>query len=239
MNLNCLIIDDESLAIDVIKTHIERIPFLSLIATTTSAFEAIEIIESQHIDLLFLDIQMPELTGLELLNSLDKKPFVIFTTAYPDYALQSYELDAVDYLVKPIPFDRLLKAVNKAKKRIAPKEAIEQVVVADGASDFIFVKTEYKTVRINLSDIYYIESMKDYVTFHLGNERIRSLLSIKNVEENLPINRFVRIHRSFIVAPDKIDEIERNTILINGNRLTVGTNYREVFKGIINKSRVS
>lgn len=181
---------------------------------------------------------MPELTGLGLLNSLSKKPMVIFTTAYPDYALQSYEHDAVDYLVKPIPFDRLLKAVHKAKKRIAPK-VTEQVAVQDDINDFIFVKTEYKTVRINLSDIHYVESMKDYVTFHLENEQIKSLLSIKNVEEKLPSNKFVRIHRSFIIAPDKIQEIERNTLLINGNRLTVGTNYREVFKEIVDKSRVS
>ena len=115
--MNCLIVDDEPLAIDVIKKHVERIPFLNLTGTTTSAFEAIEVINSGDIDLLFLDIQMPELTGLELLNSLRKPPLVVFTTAYQDYALESYELDAVDYLMKPIPFDRLLKAVNKAKIR--------------------------------------------------------------------------------------------------------------------------
>jgi len=237
MKINCLIIDDEPLAIDVIRTHVQRIPFLNLVNTTSSAFEAIEIIDSEQIDLIFLDIQMPELTGIELLNSLAKKPLIIFTTAYPDYALQSYELDAVDYLVKPIPFERLLKAVNKGKKRVNHKE--QKAVEQQDSNPYIFVKTEYKTVRINLSEILYVESMRDYVTFHLKNEQIKSLLSIKSVEEKLPISQFTRIHRSFIIAPDKINEIERNTVLINGNRLSIGTNYREIFKEIVDKSRVN
>ena len=237
--MNCLIIDDEDLAIDVIKKHVERIPFLNLITTTTSAFDAIEIIESQQIDLLFIDIQMPELTGLELLKSLSKKPLVIFTTAYPDYALQSYEYDAVDYLVKPIPFDRLLKAANKAKTRLSGNQpAIPPTEEKTSSENYIFVKTDYKTVRIDLDEIHFIESMKDYVTFHLENESIRSLLSIKSVEEQLPKDKFVRIHRSFIIVPEKIQEIERNTLLINNQRLSVGTNYKDVFKEIVDSKRV-
>lgn len=237
--MNCLIIDDEDLAIDVIKKHVERIPFLNLITTTTSAFEAIEIIESQQIDLLFIDIQMPELTGLELLKSLSKQPLVIFTTAYPDYALQSYEYDAVDYLVKPIPFDRLLKAANKAKTRLSGNQpTIPPTEEKSSSENYIFVKTDYKTVRIDLDEIHFIESMKDYVTFHLENESIRSLLSIKSVEEQLPKDKFVRIHRSFIIVPEKIQEIERNTLLINNQRLSVGTNYKDVFKEIVDSKRV-
>ncbi len=237
--MKCLIVDDENLAIDVIKKHVERIPFLELVTTTTSAFQAIDIIEREKIDLLFLDIQMPELTGLELLGALNHKPQVIFTTAYPDYALQSYEFDAIDYLVKPIPFDRLIKAVNKAKARIQPINTPAQIISEESsAKDFIFVKTDYKTVRIDLSQIHFIESMKDYVIFHLGSEQVKSLLSIKNVEDQLPKDQFVRIHRSFIIAPDKIQEIERNTLLVNDCRINVGTNYREVFKEIVDQKRV-
>lgn len=236
--MNCLIIDDEPLAIDVIKTHISRIPFLNLIGETTSAFEALDLLNSLQVDLIFLDIQMPELTGIELLNSINKKPLVIFTTAYPEYALKSYELDAVDYLVKPIPFERLLKAINKAKNRFSPSIKTQPQQESKQEQEYIFVKTEYKSVRINLGDIHFVESMKDYVTFHLNNEKVTSLLSIKNVEQQLPKNRFIRIHRSFIIALDKIMEVERNTLLVKNERLTIGTNYRETVKGLIDKNRL-
>tara|TARA_B100000809_G_scaffold222890_1_gene232139 strand:- start:395 stop:1015 length:621 start_codon:yes stop_codon:yes gene_type:complete len=199
MKINCLIIDNEPLAIDVIRTHIHRISFLNLVNMTNSAFEAIENIDSEKIDLIFTDIQIHELTGIKLLNSLAKKPLIIFTTAYPDYALQSYEMDAVNYLVKPIPFERLLKVVNKSKKRVNYKE--EKIVKEQDNNTYIFfVKTEYKTVLINLSEFFYVKSMKDYVTFHLGNEQVKSLLSINSVEKKSPISQFIGIHRSFIIA---------------------------------------
>lgn len=244
--MNCLIVDDEPLAIDVIKKHVERIPFLSIVATTTSAFEAMEAINSSNIDLLFLDIQMPELTGLELLSSLSKPPLVIFTTAYQDYALESYELDAVDYLMKPIPFDRLLKAVNKAKIRAGISNEIatdkisknKSLKLDSKGSDFIFVKTAYKTVKIKLEDIYYIESQKDYVIFHLEKELISSQLSLTYVENQLMSSNFIRIHRSFIVALDKVVEVERNTLIINGYRINVGANYRATFKEFIGTQRL-
>ena len=244
--MNCLIVDDEPLAIDVIKKHVERIPFLNLTGTTTSAFEAIEVINSGDIDLLFLDIQMPELTGLELLNSLRKPPLVVFTTAYQDYALESYELDAVDYLMKPIPFDRLLKAVNKAKIRsgfsnkISVSKLQEKKVsnAVEKIADFIFVKTAYKTVKIMLRDVYYIESQKDYVVFNLQNEKISSQLSLTYVESQLTSSNFIRIHRSFIVALDKISEVERNTLVVNGDRISVGANYRTKFKEVIGSQRL-
>jgi len=244
--MNCLIVDDEPLAIDVIKKHVERIPFLNLTGTTTSAFEAIEVINSGDIDLLFLDIQMPELTGLELLNSLRKPPLVVFTTAYQDYALESYELDAVDYLMKPIPFDRLLKAVNKAKIRsgfsnkISISKLQEKTVsnLAEKSTDFIFVKTAYKTVKIMLQDVHYIESQKDYVVFNLKNEQISSQLSLTYVESQLTSSNFIRIHRSFIVALDKISEVERNTLVVNGDRISVGANYRTKFKEVIGSQRL-
>ncbi len=236
--MNCLIVDDEALAIDVIKEHVSRIPYLNLVGETTSAFEAIESISNNSIDLLFLDIQMPELTGIELLNSLNKKPLVIFTTAYPEHALESYELNAVDYLVKPIPFERFLKAVNKAKNRFSPTTTVPKAIESHEEKEYLFVKTEYKSVRIDLSDIHYIESKKDYVTFHLSNEVVTSLISLSNVNDSLPTHKFVRIHRSFIVAIDKITEIERNTIISNGDRLQVGGSYRELFKQLLNEHRL-
>ena len=242
--MNCLVVDDEPLAIDVIKKHVDRIPFLNVVGTTTSAFEAIEIINSGSIDLLFLDIQMPELTGLELLNSLRKPPLVVFTTAYQEYALESYELDAVDYLMKPIPFDRLLKAVNKAKTRLgSSKKDIAQNIPKEmflkmENKEFIFVKTAYKTVKLMLKDIHYIESQKDYVVFHLKSEKVSSQLSLTSVESQLKGSNFLRIHRSFIIAVDKISEVERNTLVINGDRISVGANYRAKFKEIIGSQRI-
>jgi DNA-binding LytR/AlgR family response regulator len=237
--MNCLIVDDEQLAVDVIKEHVSRIPYLNLIGETNSAFEAIEILDNASVDLIFLDIQMPELTGIELLNSLSKKPLVIFTTAYPEYALESYEYNAVDYLVKPVSFERLLKAVNKAKNRLLKEKSdtLDLSSVKD-EKDYIFVKTEYKTVRIDVSDIHYVESNKDYVTFHLSNEKVTSLLTLSAVSENLPNSRFIRIHRSFIVAINKITEIERNTIIVNADRLQVGSSYRDAFKKTVNEHRL-
>jgi two-component system LytT family response regulator len=232
--MNCLIIDDEPIALDVIKAHLEKIPFVNIVGQTTSAFEAIEIINTQEIDVLFLDIQMPELTGIELLNSLKNQPLVIFTTAYPDYAIKSYDFDTIDYLMKPISFDGILKAVNKAKTRLNEKKTESKTI-----SEFIFVKTAYKTVKVSLSEILYLESNKDYVTFHMQNEKIKAQLTLSSIEGQLPSNSFVRIHRSYIIAIDKINEIERNTLLINGDRLSIGTNYKNEFKKLIETKRLA
>lgn len=233
MNINCVAVDDEPIALDVIQHHCSKIPFINLKATIKSAFEAIDYLQKEKVDLIFLDIQMPELTGFEFLKSLPVKPLVVFTTAYPSYALESYEVDAVDYLVKPIPFDRFLKAVNKVRQKLNFQSDGSQEVNQAVLPNFIFVKTEYKTVKIFLEDILYIESVKDYVAFHLKNEVIMSLLSIKSVEAFLPKEQFVRVHRSFIVAFDKIEEIERNNIIIGKKMIPVGESYREYFKLLI------
>ena len=232
--MNCLIVDDEPIAVDVIKAHLEKIPFVNKVAKTTSAFEAIEIINNKAIDVVFLDIQMPELTGIELLNSLKHQPLIIFTTAYPDYAIKSYDFDAVDYLMKPIAFNKVLKALNKASLRFK-----EQKIKFAPVSEFIFVKTAYKTVKIYLTDVLYLESTKDYVTFHLKDEKITSQLTLSSIEDQLPGSLFTRIHRSYIIAIDKINEIERNTIVINGDRLSVGTNYKSTFKSLIEAKRLA
>ena len=241
MKINCIAIDDEPLALDVIEHHVSKIPFLNLVAKITNAFEAIELLSNTKIDLIFLDIQMPQLTGFEFLKSLNNKPLVIFTTAYPNYALESYELDAVDYLVKPIPFDRLLKAVNKAKLRISTP-ATEISTIESGPTsinpEFIFVKTEYKTVKIFLDDILFIESFRDYVIFHLKTEKIHSLLSIKSVEAFLSPELFIRVHRSFIISISKINEIERNNIAIGKNNIPIGDNYKDLFKALIDSKKL-
>jgi DNA-binding LytR/AlgR family response regulator len=239
MKINCIAIDDEPLALDVIEHHVNKIPFINLKAKISNAFDAIDYLCNNQVDLIFLDIQMPDLTGFELLNSLNKKPLVIFTTAYPNFALESYEMNAVDYLVKPIPFDRILKAVNKVKERFN----VTQVPIIDSQAqssipDYIFVKTEYKTIKIFLSEILYIESQKDYVTFHLNSEKVMSLLSIKSVEAFLPQDQFIRVHRSFIIAINKIDAIERNNILIQKNNIPVGDNYKEAFKVLIDCKKI-
>ncbi len=238
MKINCIAIDDEPLALDVIGHHANKIPFLALKAKINNGFEAIDFLHKEKVDLIFLDIQMPELTGFELLRTLNNKPLVVFTTAYPNFALESYELDAVDYLVKPIPFERFLKAVNKVKQRISSPAGTIEVASHNNTPDFIFVKTEYKTVKIFLDDILYIESEKDYVAFQLKQEKILSLLSIKSVEEFLPKDNFVRVHRSFIVAFNKIEAIERNNISIGKKIIPVGDNYREFFKLLIDGKKL-
>lgn len=240
MMLNCLAIDDEPLALDVIEDHVKKIPFLSLKGKVKSAFEAIQLIEKGQIDLLFLDIQMPELTGFELLASLTRKPLVVFTTAYPSFALESYEIDAVDYLVKPIPFNRFLKAVNKVTQRLPPSTGpiSSESNLTEGSMEYIFVKSEYKTVKIFLSEILFIESMKEYVVFHLQHKTISSLLSIKSVEDALAKEKFVRVHRSFIVSLDKIDSVERNLIRMGQHTITVGENYRDSFHAIVEGRRI-
>ncbi len=238
--INCLAIDDEPLALDVIEDLASKVPFLNLKGRVQSALEAMSFLEKEAIDLIFLDIQMNDLTGFELLRTLEKKPLVIFTTAYPNYALESYEVDAVDYLMKPIPLDRFVRAVNKAKQRLASKKpATDQpVVVKENTPSFIFVKSEYRSVKINLDDILYVESLKDYVAFQLKEERILSLLSMKEVEESLPSERFIRIHRSFIVSMDKIETIERNQVVLGEKRVTVGESYREEFKKLLTAYQV-
>lgn len=237
MTINCIAIDDEPLALNVIEHLTQKIPFLNLKNTFTNAFDALEYLNKERIDLIFLDIQMPELTGFEFIRTLNNKPLVIFTTAYPSHALESYELDAVDYLLKPIPFERFLKAVNKVQNRLKDStEHVENSITQ--TKEFIFVKTEYKTIKIFLDEILYIESQKDYVIFYTGTDKILSLNSIKSVENFLPSDKFIRVHRSFIISPEKIEAIERNNISIGKHSIPIGDNYKDLFKNFIEKKRL-
>ncbi|WP_207430857.1 LytR/AlgR family response regulator transcription factor [Sabulibacter ruber] len=233
MQLTCLAIDDEPLALDLMRSYISKIPFLNLVQTCSSPLEAMAILQRQPIDLLFLDIEMPEITGVQFVQSLMNRPAVIFTSAYPQYALDGFTLDAVDYLLKPIPFDRFFKAVNKVYERaqLQPAAAVASAPVThqNETEDFIFVKADYKTLRVNLRDILFIEGLKDYVILHTTSRKIITLLSMNKIMEKLPELEFARVHRSYIVSLAHIDSIEKSRIKIKEQEIPIGDSYKESF----------
>lgn len=232
MQLTCLAIDDEPLALDIMRSYISKIPFLQLAQTCSSAMEAMTVLQRQPVDLLFLDIEMPEITGVQFVQSLSHRPAVIFTTAYPQYALDGFTLDAVDYLLKPIPFDRFFKAVNKVYERAqvhATPPPSATLAPGPENEDFIFVKADYKTLRVNLKDILFIEGLKDYVIIHTVHRKIITLLSMSKIMEKLPEQEFARVHRSYIVSLVHIDSIEKGRIKIKEQEIPIGDSYKEVF----------
>jgi DNA-binding LytR/AlgR family response regulator len=236
--LSCLIVDDEPLAIEVIESHLEKIDNIRIAATCPNAIKAFEILQREKIDLLFLDIQMPKLTGLEFLKTIKNPPKVILTTAYRDYALDGYELDVVDYLLKPISFERFLKAIGKVYDM---KEEPESVQESDELSQdhSIFLKADKKMVKILLKDILYIESLKDYVRVKTPQKEIISYQKISYLEEILPHEMFIRIHRSFIVAIDKIEAFSSSSIELPGKNLPIGRLYKnQVQAKLSSKSKV-
>ncbi len=224
--LNCIIVDDEPLAREILVDFAGRVPFLKVTAQCKNAFEAMEALKSHPVELIFLDIQMPDLTGIQLYQSLAEKPMVIFTTAYSNHAVEGFEVDAVDYLVKPFSFQRFVKAVNKAEALRNMKQTNRASVVP---SDFIFVKDGNKTVKIVLGEVQYLEGMKDYVKIVLPDRYILTLISMQKILDKLPADQFVRIHRSYIVPLSKIDRIERNRIVIGEKWIPIGKNYKEDF----------
>lgn len=231
--MNCIAVDDEPLALDLIEDFINKVSFLKLIKKCNRASEAMEILQKENIDLVFLDIQMPNITGIQLIKSLQNCPQVIFTTAYTDYAVEGFELNVTDYIVKPFTFDRFLKAVNKAYsyyKLIKNNKSDTHPPL-----DYIFVKSDYQNVKINFDDILYIEGLSDYIKIYLkNNKRILTLLSLRAILEKLPENNFTRIHRSYIVSINKINSIQKNRIIIGDTRIPVGNHYKENFFKIIN-----
>jgi two-component system response regulator LytT len=238
MTLNCIAVDDEPLALGLVCKFIEQTPFLNLVGRFAGAVDALKAIHNQKIDLIFLDIQMPDLNGIELARVLDKgadKPRIIFTTAYNQFALEGYKVDALDYLLKPFNYEEFLRAAQKAlnyaeliNKPAAPTVAAESEHADD---NYLFLKVEYQLVRIALDDILYIEGLKDYVKVHLkGVEKaVLSLTSLKALEEKLPGKRFMRVHRSFIVSLDKITSMTKNSLLIGKMNIAVGDQYKEPF----------
>jgi DNA-binding LytR/AlgR family response regulator len=227
--ISCIIVDDEPFALDLVETYVSKTPFLLLKGKCHSALEAMRIVNSEKIDLVFLDIQMPDMNGIDFSKTLSPASKIIFTTAFKDYAFDGFKVDAVDYLLKPFNYQEFLKAVNKAKERL---NIADSRLGLKAENNFIFVKSEYKHLKINLDDVYYFEGLKDYVKIWLSSQPkpILSLMSLKTLEAELPRNKFMRVHRSFIIALDKIESIERSQVIIRNERITIAEQYKEKFQ---------
>ena len=241
--INVIIVDDEPLALDVLETYIEKMPDLHLVKKCSNAFEANDALKEYDIDLMFLDIQMPQLTGIDFLKTLADPPLVIFTTAYSNYALEGFELNATDYLVKPISLERFMKAANKSIEQIELRRKENAATVEmDGAEDFTFVKADKKYVKVKYNDVLYIEGLKDYVIIRTDKGRVITLQTMKSLEEKLPQKTFKRIHRSYIVNVDKIEAVLGNMVEIiekgQAKHLPIGKNYRDDLLALVNSNRL-
>jgi DNA-binding LytR/AlgR family response regulator len=233
--INCLIVDDEELARNLVENYITRLPHLHVVGKCANPFEAMQALQEKQVDLLFLDIQMPDLTGVEFLRTLPQKPLVIFTTAYKEYAMEGYELDVVDYLLKPFRFERFLQAVNKAGKLLKSDTKVEAAsspaptfTDQEKPKDYILVKSDFKVFRLFYKDILYIESMKEYVAYYTAEGRTLSLGSLKKLEQELPTDSFMRIHKSYIANISRITALEGNMVHLGGQKLPIGSSYKEV-----------
>lgn len=230
--INCVAIDDEPFALEIMADDIQKISFLNLVGTFSNPMDAWELIKQGKVDLIFLDIQMPVITGTQFLRSLPTPPMVIFTTAYQQYALEGYDLDVVDYLLKPIPFDRFLKAVNKAEElfRLRSKEQQNLPVVEE--VNFFFIYSEYKQIKIYFDDVLYIEGLKDYVKIYVKQQSkpILTRMNLKMMATKLPSQLFCRVHHSFIVALDKISAFQKTKLLVGEKELPIGRKFAEFFE---------
>jgi len=242
--INVIIVDDEPLALEVLETYINEISEINLVQSCNNALEANDALRKHDVDLMFLDIQMPQLTGIDFLKTLKDPPLVIFTTAYANYAIEGFELNAIDYLLKPISLDRFMKAVNKATEQIALQKNESNPAPVEGDSpDFIFVKADKKLMKVNYGDIAYIEGLKDYVIIRKSDgSRIITLQTMKSLEAKLPVQFFKRIHRSYIVQIEQINAIVGNMVEVmekgQAKHLPIGKNYREELLAIVNKNRL-
>lgn len=232
--IRCLIVDDEPYARKLLEEFIQKLPELTLVGAAPDALSARLILSKQKVDVLFLDIQMPELTGIDFLKSTNHRPLVVFTTAFAEYALEGFELDAVDYLLKPFDFNRFLKAVNKITERL-PTTGNYSDKEKSVSRDYLFVKDGYKLVKIDLNSVLYIKGSREYVTFVSENAKVMSLLSLKDLEEELPAD-FVRIHNSFIVRIQAIQSISKDEITMGGESLPIGSTYKKRFLERINQN---
>jgi len=229
---NCIIVEDEPLAAEVLQDYIRQVPFLKLAGCCSDAFFAMESLQKFDIDLMFLDIHLPRMKGLDLINVLKKPPKVIITTAYQEYALQGYEFNVIDYLLKPIEFSRFLKAVNKieqTKETVLPARA----AASPGERTHIFFNVGKKKVKIFLDEILYIESMKEYIRVTTKNKSLLTKFKLSQVDELLSVNNFLRIHRSYIVAKDKIEAFSTTEVELGGKRLPIGRSYKELVLSIL------
>ncbi|MBC7485374.1 MAG: response regulator transcription factor [Cytophagaceae bacterium] len=230
--LQCVVIDDEMLAIEVLENYIHRVPTLELVAKFNNGIDALAYLNTHPVDLLFLDIQMPDINGMNVMKLLNKKVNVVFTTAYPDYALEGYDYNALDFLIKPISFDKFLRSVGRAQALLPKSEKQES------DSEYFYIKAKGKTLRLLLSDILYIEGLKDYVIFCTADARHISLHSMKELEEKLPSSQFIRVHKSYIVEADKIEEIKGNKLKMVGKEIPIGRQYKAGFTKFVESKKL-
>ncbi|MFO7823896.1 MAG: LytTR family DNA-binding domain-containing protein [Cyclobacterium sp.] len=227
--INCIAIDDEPLALELLKDNIRKVPFLKLVATCSNAFEAMEAMREQPVDLLITDIQMPGMSGLELISSLQKKPMVIFLTAYKQYAVDSYDLDVVDYLVKPVALERFVKACHRAKELHELKTGPSPTSKAMPVADHFFAQVDYSQFKIRFDDILWLKGYGDYIKFHLKSaaQPLVVRMSFKEFEKVMPPNKFIRIHKSYAVALSEITAIRKNSLFLGDQEFSIGESYRE------------
>jgi DNA-binding LytR/AlgR family response regulator len=232
MKIRCLIVDDEQYARKLLADYVTKLPEMDLVAQCRNSMEAMSVLNNQTIDLMFLDIQMPDLTGIDLLKSLPSKPLVIFTTAYSEYAVEGYQLDVIDYMVKPIAFDRFVQGVNKAVERMKLKARAELLTLSREVKtdEFINLKADYKIYKVRINDLLYIEGLREYVSFYTSERRYIVLESLKNLEALLPSEQFMRVHKSYIVNALKIDSLHGNTIEIGKKEIPIGMSYASEVK---------
>lgn len=219
---NVLIVDDEFLARKLLSEYVTKVSFLNLVDTCADATAAMQVLSNEQIDILLLDIQMPDITGIELLKSLNSKPAVILTTAYSEYAVDAFTLGVSDYLLKPFDYARFMQAINKVVDIHVPDKQNDEPV-----NDFLMVKADYKLYKINYDELLFIEGQHEYVTFHTKTKRITALYSLRNLEDTLPKDKFVRTHKSFIVSIKNIEDIDKTTVTVSGNKIPVGASYRD------------
>ncbi len=236
MKMNCIAVDDEPLALKLLADNIGKVAYLNLAATCSNAFEAMKALQENQIDLIFIDIQMPGLTGLQYISTLENKPMVIFITAYKQYALESYDLSVVDYLVKPVSLERFVRACNRAKELYELK-SLKNVSPVQATQEYFFVNSDYSQIKVIFSDITWMEGLRDYVKIYLKSTNkplvIRS--SLKSIEEQLPPNKFIRIHKSYLISIESIVAIRKNSVFIKEKELPVGDTYRESVDRLVTK----
>ena len=241
MNISCIIVDDEALARKGLMKYVREIDFLQLRGVCKNAMEANTLLKKEQIDLIFLDIEMPMLSGIDLLKALDKTPKVIFTTAYSEYAVESFEFDVLDYLVKPISFERFLQSVNKAHRflsEITPPFDKASVVMPKEEEEYIFIKTDKQLVKVNLKDILFVESMQNYIKIFTKGESHITLVPLKKMLEILPKNSFIQVHKSYVVAKNQIDAIVGNLLIIEEHKIPIGRSLRDEVLTALVKNRI-
>ncbi|PUZ30394.1 two component transcriptional regulator, LytTR family [Chitinophaga costaii] len=234
--IRCIAVDDEPLALEIIEDYAKKSSALQLVQKFTRAADALKFLQQEErVDLILLDIKMPDIDGIQLVKSLKNPPLIIFTSAYEQYALDGYNLDVIDYLLKPISFERFMKSVTKVQEYLSKEK---QPAAADSGklNDYIFIKTEYKIIKINLEDILFIEALKDYTKIYTQNQPVLTLRSLKSFETKLPQEKFIRVHRSYLVSLDKINSVERNTVMIANQPIPISEGYRDRFYELISRN---